>query len=311
MGARLTPGVNDLLTRHPELAKEAFGWDPSTVCYRSKRMLAWKGSCGHIWNATVDKRSGRNDGCPYCSGRKILVGFNDLKSVDPALAAQAYGWNPEEFTRYSKAKLKWKGTCGHVWEATISNRYGRESGCPYCSSNAVLKGFNDLETIAPEIAKYVYEWDPSTVTARSGIYKKWKCDCGYIWKTSPNSMVFSNQIGTNGCHMCSRRNFRFSDDAYLYLMERDEDQQIGITNNPKNRLGRHRRNGWRLVELQGPCNAWKIHGQELAIKRWIKSRIGCVEGTRENWLKASLCVSSIAELEWKIAHDLQWALTCR
>ncbi len=311
MGAKLTPGVNDLLTRHPDLAKEAFGWDPSTVCCRSKRTLKWKGLCGHIWDAPVDKRSGRGDGCPYCSGRKILIGFNDLKSVDPELVAQAYGWNPEEFTRYSKTKLKWKGTCGHIWEATISNRYGRESGCPYCSSNAVLKGFNDLKTVAPEIAKYAYEWDPSTVTARSGIYKKWKCGCGYIWETSPNSMVFSNQIGTNGCHACSRRNFRFSDDAYLYLMERDKDQQIGITNNPKNRFRRHYRNGWRLVELQGPSNAWKIHERELTIKRWIKSRVGCVDGTRENWFKTDLCVSSIAELEWKIVHDLEWALTCR
>jgi predicted GIY-YIG superfamily endonuclease len=124
-------------------------------------------------------------------------------------------------------------------------------------------------------------------------------------------MMYSNKIGTNGCHACSRRNFRFNDDAYLYLMEREKDQQIGITNNPANRLGRHYLNGWRLVELQGPADARQIHARELAIKRWLKARIGCVEGTRENWDKQNLCVSSIVDLEWRIVHDLDWSLTKR
>ena len=305
MGAKLTPGKNDLLTRCPDLAKEAYKWDPSRVCYRSKRLLAWQGPCGHIWNAAVDRRSGRNDGCLYCSGRKILVGFNDLQTIDSDLAKEASGWDPTIYTKHSKAKLPWEGKCGHTWNATISNRYYNGSGCPYCSNNAVLAGFNDLATIAPEVAKYAYEWDPSTVTAKSGIYKQWKCSCGYIWETSPQSMMFSQDIGTNGCHACSRRNFRFGDNAYLYLLEREEDQQIGITNNPANRLRKHSANGWQLIEMQGPANAREIHARELSIKRWIKQHVGCVCGTRENWLKENLCVFSIAELEWKIAHDLQ------
>jgi len=309
MGAKLTPGKNDLLTRYPELAKEAYGWDPSTVCHGSKRLLSWKGCCGHVWNAVVGKRSGRGDGCPYCSGRKILVGFNDLQTIDPELAMEAVGWDPSGYTKYSKAKLPWKGKCEHTWDATISNRYCHGSGCPYCSSNAVLAGFNDLATVAPDVAKYAYQWDPSTVTAKSGIYRQWQCHCGYIWETSPNSMMFSRNIGTNGCHACSRRNFKFSDDAYLYLMQRQDDQQIGITNNPANRFYKHFSNGWQLIESQGPADARQIHARELAIKRWIRKTIGCVEGTRENWHKSNLCVSSIAELEWKIAHDLAWSLT--
>jgi predicted nucleic acid-binding Zn-ribbon protein len=311
MGAKLTLGVNDLLTRHPELAKEAFGWDPATVTYRSKRIMAWKGACGHVWDAVVGSRSVTGTGCPYCSGRKVLVGFNDLQTVDPELAREALGWDPTQFTRGSKAKVKWQGKCGHVWAATIKNRHALKSNCPYCSNNAVLKGFNDLATLAPDVAKYAHQWDPSTATAWSNVYKKWKCHCGYIWETSPGSMMFSNQIGTNGCHACSRRNFRFNDDAYLYLMERKNDQQIGITNNPLNRFRKHFLSGWKLIEVQGPASAWKIHKRELAIKRWIKKKIGCVEGTRENWYKENLCVSSIAELEWKISHDLAWQLTQR
>ena len=309
MGAKLTIGENDLLTKYPELAKEAYGWDPATVCYGSEKIVTWKAACGHTWDVAVKRRSLRGTNCPYCSGHQILVGFNDLETVDPVLAKEAYGWNPQNFTRGSKKKVQWKGDCGHIWDAIIKNRCLARSGCPYCSSQAVLAGFNDLATVAPEIAKYAYEWDPSTVTVRSGIYKQWKCHCGYVWETSPNSMFFSQKIGTNGCHACSRRNFRFSDDAYLYLMQRESDQQIGITNNPPNRFHRHFANGWQLIELQGPANARQVHSRELTIKRWIRKRIGCVEGTRENWHKSNLCVSSIAELEWKIAHDLAWRLT--
>jgi predicted GIY-YIG superfamily endonuclease len=311
MGAKLALGVNDLLTKCPELAAQAFGWDPTTVTYCSKRIMTWQGACGHVWDASVDKRSQRNYGCPYCSGHKILVGFNDLLTAAPDLASQAVGWDPAEFTKYSKTKVQWQGPCGHTWTATISNRYGRKSGCPYCSSQAVLAGFNDLASLAPEVAQYAHGWDPSTVSPKSGVHKEWKCHCGYIWKTSPGSMMHSNKIGTNGCHACSRRNFRFDDDAYLYLMEREKDQQIGITNNPPNRLRRHYLNGWKLVEIQGPANARQIHARELAIKRWVKKRIGCVEGTRENWDKQNLRVSSIADLEWRIAHDLEWRLTGR
>lgn len=309
MGAKLTPGENDLSTKCPNLAKEAYGWDPSTVCYRTKRLLPWQGECGHIWIAAVNKRSERDNGCPYCSGQKILVGFNDLETISPLLAKEAHGWNPQDFTKASCKKVEWKGQCGHIWTTMIKNRYLAKSGCPYCAGQAVLKGFNDLATIAPDVAQYAYQWDPSTVTARSGISQNWKCHCGYIWKTKPASMMHSRDIGTNGCHACSRRNFRFNDDAYLYLMQRSGEQQIGITNNPTNRLQKHRKKGWNLVEIIGPADATKIHSRELAVKRWLQKRIGCVEGTRENWYKTNLCVSSIAELEWKIAHDLAWRLT--
>lgn len=31
----------------------------------------------------VDKRTSRNFGCPYCSGKRVLSGFNDLNSLNP------------------------------------------------------------------------------------------------------------------------------------------------------------------------------------------------------------------------------------
>jgi hypothetical protein len=124
MGAKLTIGDNDLLTRLPDLAREAFGWDPSMVCYGSRKVLPWKGVCGHTWEAEVHSRSSKGHGCPYCSGKKILLGFNDLVTIAPELAKEAYNWNPQDFTSGSKVNASWKGKCGHIWNAQIKNSSG-------------------------------------------------------------------------------------------------------------------------------------------------------------------------------------------
>ena len=53
-------------------------------------------------------------------------------------------------------KVWWKGKkCGHEWQEIINNRTRGNTGCPYCSSHRLLKGFNDFATIHPEL---VCEW---------------------------------------------------------------------------------------------------------------------------------------------------------
>ena len=39
---RIIKGVNDLATTHPEIAKEAYGWDPRTVSAGSHKKLEWE-----------------------------------------------------------------------------------------------------------------------------------------------------------------------------------------------------------------------------------------------------------------------------
>ena len=43
----------------------------------------------------------------------------------------------------------------HEWIATVKSRSINRTGCPYCSHNKVLAGFNDLATLFPEVAD---EW---------------------------------------------------------------------------------------------------------------------------------------------------------
>lgn len=161
---------------------------PDQFGFSSHQLVWWVGRCGHEWQAQIKARTIGN-GCPYCAGKKVLVGFNDLKSVAPEIAHQWSDRNlpaqPEEFSFKSDKKVWWNGDCGHEWQTSVKNRVNG-TGCPYCSGNQVLAGFNDLRTKNPELAK---EWSrkntelrPSMVLPMSNKSVLWKCStCGYEW----------------------------------------------------------------------------------------------------------------------------------
>lgn len=64
-----------MLTKNPEIAREAHGWDPSSVTERSGKKRKWKCDQGHVWPQVVANRTGQGHGCPICSE----TGFNPGK----------------------------------------------------------------------------------------------------------------------------------------------------------------------------------------------------------------------------------------
>lgn len=77
-----------------------------------------------------------NWGCPFCSGRKVKVGFNDLWTVNPTVASWLY--NPDDgynYTEHSKQKVDWKcPLCGDVIKnKTIDDIVRRGLSCQLCS----------------------------------------------------------------------------------------------------------------------------------------------------------------------------------
>ena len=206
---RVIPGETDLETLNPELAKE---WHPtkngdlkpSGITSKSQKTVWWLGKCGHEWQGNINDRA-RGRGCPYCAGKRILVGFNDLASQHPDLEEEwDHSKNKKTASEYgcgSHDRVWWKGKCGHEWEAIIKDRV-RGTGCPYCAGRKVLLGFNDMATTAPEKVKY---WHPEKnlpltpylITAFSNKRYWWKCpDCGHEWRTDASSMRSS-------CPKCS------------------------------------------------------------------------------------------------------------
>lgn len=89
----------------------------------------------------------------------------------------------------SHKKIQWKCGKGHEWQAIIVSR-NRGIGCPYCAGQKVLKGYNDLSTINPELAK---EWNceengelkPDMVTVNSTKKVWWRCGkCENEWQAT-------------------------------------------------------------------------------------------------------------------------------
>lgn len=152
---------NSLAEVHPELVLE---WSeknlpltPDDITFGSNKKVWWKGACGHEWQTSVKARS-NGEKCPICSGARVIAGINDLATLEPLLVKQWSKKNkikPIEVSIGSHKKVIWRCKKGHEWEAAVKSRTINKTGCPYCSHNKVLAGFNDLATLLPDIAA---EW---------------------------------------------------------------------------------------------------------------------------------------------------------
>jgi len=151
-GKRIKAGINDMVTLAPEMAEEFHptlngDLDPSALSPGDHRTYHWLGKkCGHSWAASPDNRWRKKQGCCYCSGKQVLVGFNDLVTTHPLLAAEWHpmlngNLRPEQFSRGSKQKVWWRCSKNHVWESSIDTRtQGLHdfSGCMECWANSVV-----------------------------------------------------------------------------------------------------------------------------------------------------------------------------
>ena len=166
---------------HPELAAEAAGWNPTMILAGTDKKMAWRCKLGHTYLTQVRSRA-RGSGCPFCSNNAVLAGFNDLATTHPELAAEADGWDPTTMIAGTGKKLAWRCNKGHKWIAAGNDRT-RWGGCPVCTNQLVLAGFNDLATTHPELAAEADGWDPTTMIAGTDKKVAWRCGKGHKWIT--------------------------------------------------------------------------------------------------------------------------------
>ncbi len=212
-GRNAIKGKNDLATLNPNLIQE---WDsslngslsPNDFLPNSEKNVWWECEHGHKWQAKIKDRT-KGHGCPYCSNHKVWQGYNDLQTVNPRLALE---WDdglngdlkPFDISMGSNKKVWWKCQNGHTWQSTVANRTTGH-GCPFCSSHKAWHGYNDLQTVNPNLAK---EWDceknngltPANVLPNSEKKVWWKCKDGHKWQAT----IASRHHG-NGCPYCSGR----------------------------------------------------------------------------------------------------------
>lgn len=229
---RLIKGENDLATLYPSLAKE---WHPTkngelkpeNVSSGSSKKVWWLCPEGHSYLMVVNQRAKRGYGCPYCSGHRALKGVNDLATTNPELAEEWYyekngNLTPHDVTAGSRKKVWWRCEKGHAYEQLIIKRANRGYSCPYCSGHKVLRGFNDLATVNPRLAK---EWHPIKngdltpfdVTAGSGKRVWWLCPLGHEYQAT----IHDRNSDDTQCPICNAKNqTSFPEQAILFYVKK-------------------------------------------------------------------------------------------
>jgi len=188
----------------------ALSFYPNLITVGSDKKVWWICEKGHSFRASISNRVGLNRGCPYCANKKVLIGYNDLATVNPTLAKE---WHPTKNRDLSPSdvlsgtaqKVWWQCAYGHEWQASIVNRHKKSSGCPYCSHLLPIEGKTDFATQYPQIAK---EWhptkndslSPSSILPGSDKVVWWMCEQGHEWQ-APVKRCLKNQ----GCPYCSGR----------------------------------------------------------------------------------------------------------
>lgn len=206
---RVLSGFNDLATTHPQIASE---WDferngtirPNDVVAGSKVKRHWVCRYGHSYSsAAVTRVAGQ--GCSVCANKQVLAGFNDLVTMNAAVAKE---WHPTLNNKLSPAmvtagsgkKVKWLCPLNHVYQQVVAKR-AAGSGCPICANKKVLPGFNDIATRYPGIAS---DWHPTknapllaTEILPGNSRRWWLCQNDHEqYSTVPN------RLKTRGCSAC-------------------------------------------------------------------------------------------------------------
>lgn len=129
------PKKNSVATSYPQLAKE---WDtqknqgltPDVFPPSSHFEVWWKCSNGHEWKAPIYSRTSGGNQCPYCHGKRLLPGFNDLKTELPDLVEKYWEFDlnskqgifPDQVKKSSTRKVFWRDDKGNVYVCSIASR---------------------------------------------------------------------------------------------------------------------------------------------------------------------------------------------
>ena len=219
-GKAFKTGYNDFQTKHADLL-EKFNWDwekndvlPSELHHNTDKKVWWVcKDCGTSYLMSISDRKISKASCPYCSGKRVKEGLNDLATLRPDLMKdwiwgknKELGLTPYAVTEKSNKEAWWKcNICGAEYLQPISDRTHYNESCPYCHGHRVKQGVNDIATLRPDLIGCLSldcKYSLDELTLRSNIKLKWICqECGEEFIATPDS-VTQKQSGCL-CEKCT------------------------------------------------------------------------------------------------------------
>jgi hypothetical protein len=210
----------------------------------------WDG-CGHPADVALNKLRG-GAGCPNCWSVRRSEDppwRTSLSEVDAALAeigVQRLGDYREANTPFLVLF-----SCGHeVMIRLTQTATGHQGLCRACSYEIRNRDLRlDPETVFARMRAVRIEPAPDAVYAGKSVRIPGTClDCG-----EPVEVLLDVLgAGSRPRCACTQYGFHVTEPAWLYLMRRGDQLQIGIANNLEQRVGSHRRKGWVLLDTAGP-----------------------------------------------------------
>lgn len=213
-GKALFRGENDLTTVFPNIAPyydtDKNGNTASDIFAKSNKKVWWICDNGHSFSMKVLNRVRKEKSCPYCSGQKLLTGFNDLKTIYPNIASEwDYDKNegsPSDYRYGSGYKVWWIcKNCKASYQSPI-NVHIKGHKCPYCSGNKIDSGRTDLQTLFPDIAKEYAddnELPVNQIFASAHKKVKWICpNCNGEYWASPHHRTSKDRTE---CPLCKKQ----------------------------------------------------------------------------------------------------------
>lgn len=202
--------TNNLAAKFPELVKEWMtrknGLRPDQVSYGSSRLVWWKCSKRHEWQAKIQTRTGNGSTCKLCT-----VGApTDLRDYPEELAEFDFKRNKniDPFALPVGVKVHWicADDPSHKWKSGFY-RTTKQKRCPDCTNKRASKD-NNLRATHPVLAK---QWHPTKNGSKrpsdyvSGSNAKvwWTCTKGpdHEWP----AVIVDRVRDNSGCPFCSLR----------------------------------------------------------------------------------------------------------
>lgn len=157
-GDRVIPGVNDLATTDPELAKNwdydgSFPYLPEDVSRQSDRKMSWIcPESGARWERTVNGYVASKGASPFTINVKLHPGYNDIATRFPELALLH---SPENETGLDEicsiqghGSMIWEcPNCGGRWERTLESMV-KFRRCMVCSREYRSSSIGERELLS-------------------------------------------------------------------------------------------------------------------------------------------------------------------
>ena len=132
--------------------------------------------------------------------------MNDLASQRPSLASR---WSPKNNKSPSTVFFNSRTesfifVCAENHEYKSAPGNAKENYCPTCSNNSFQSGFNDLQTIRPDLAAEFVTMgkvsDPKLVSSWTRDAARWKCSLGHEWDVS-----IRDRVQGHNCPFCANK----------------------------------------------------------------------------------------------------------